>query len=350
MTNSSLVTIDGAHGEGGGQILRTSLTLSVLTGRPVKIENIRAGRSKPGLQPQHLAAVRASAAISAAQLGGAEIGSTQLLFEPLSHAVPGTYHFEIGTAGAATLVAQTVLLPLALASAPSHITITGGTHVPFAPTAEYLSEIYCPLLSVYGLEAQFAFPHIGFFPRGGGSVQLSIQPSAQLLPMTHTERGYLKSLTAQITTAHLPPDIAARGIAALRERLKLPAEVRIESREVPSSGPGAAVFLIAECEGVKAGFSGIGSRGKRMESVIAEACAAFDFWYQSGAACDEHLADQIALPMALVPALSRWTTSRVTDHLRSVLWVLQHFLPIEVHLEENFDGSGTISLHGAALL
>ncbi len=350
MTDQSLVTIDGSYGEGGGQILRTSLTLSVLTGRPVEITKIRAGRSKPGLQPQHLASVRAAAAISAADLDGTEAGSTRLRFNPQASATPGSYHFEIGTAGAVTLVAQTILLPLALAPAPSHVTITGGTHVPHAPTMEYLAEVYGSLLAEHGLRAVFATPNAGFFPRGGGQLDLQIKPTAELTPLIRTERGAMRSLTAKIVTARLPPDVAARGEAEVRKRLRLPGgELRVETHASASPGPGAAVVLIADCEGSRAGFSAIGARGKPMEAVGAEACDAFETWRRSGAACEEHLADQLALPMALIPAVSRWTTSRVTEHLRTMLWVLPQFLPVEAALEENKDGSGTVRLLGVSV-
>ena len=346
--NASAVTIDGSHGEGGGQILRTSLTLSVLTGRPVEVEDIRAGRSKPGLQPQHLASVKAAAAISAAEIVGAAVGSTRLRFMPQSAAVPGTYHFDIGTAGATTLVAQTILLPLSLAGAPSRVTITGGTHVPHAPTAEYLEHVYAQVLSKHGCQAAVSSPHAGFFPRGGGSVQLAIEPVQLLQPVTLTERGVLRSLTAHVLTSGLPPDVARRGEVAIRERLRsLPTEVTVVPRDVPSQGPGAAVFLLAICENGRAGFSAIGARGKPMEGVAGEACEALLAWYGTGVACEEHLADQLALPTALTPGTSQWTTSHVTEHLRTVLWVLPQFLDVEAGLGENEDGSGRVTMRGS---
>ncbi len=350
MTDTQIVVIDGSHGEGGGQTLRTSLSLSILTGRPVEISRIRAGRSRPGLQPQHLAAVRAAAAISAAQTEGAEPGSTRLLFAPQSRAAPGVYHFEIGTAGAATLVAQTVLLPLALAGEPSRVAVVGGTHVPHAPPTDYLSEIYATLLSSHGLDVDVAVPMAGFLPRGGGRIELNIRPSAGWTPINLTERGPLQSVTATVLTAALPPDVAARGMAALREGLvKVKADIRVTHRETSSLGSGAAVFLTAESETCRAGFSALGARGKPIEAVAGEAVAAFDRWHQTGAACEEHLADQLVLPMALTPGQSRWTTSKVTEHLRTVLWVLPQFLDVNISLEENADGSGTVGLRGVSL-
>lgn len=339
------VTIDGSHGEGGGQILRTSLSLSVLTGRPVEIARIRAGRSRPGLQPQHLASVRAAAGLCAAQLEGAEIGSGRLRFAPQAPPAPGAYHFAIGTAGAAPLVLQTVLLPLALASAASRVTVTGGTHVSHAPTAEYVERVYLPTLARHGLAASALSPRAGFFPKGGGVVQAEIGGGAEFGAVMLAERGELRALTALVLTAGLPPSVAERGIATVRQELgRLPVELSVETREAASVGPGAAVLLVADCEGSLAGFSAIGERGKRMETVAEETCRAFRKWWETGAACEEHLADQLVLPMALTGGESRWTTSWVTEHLRTVLWVVPQFLPIETSLAENPNGSGLVTL------
>ncbi len=331
--------IDGSYGEGGGQILRTSLSLSVVTGRPVEIVNIRAGRSKPGLKAQHLAAVQAAAAISAARTGGAEIGSGALRFAPQCRAVPGEYHFAIGTAGAATLVAQTVLLPLALADAPSRVTITGGTHVPFAPTADYLERVYLAALRRQGLDVRSSTPTAGFFPKGGGKLVLEIAPCSALSPAVASRRGQMRSVTAIIVTAGLPRTVGERGAAAVRENLGgLAAKLIVETREMTSPGQGAAITLIAECDGGPAGFSAIGERGKLVETVAAEACADFLTWWNTGAVCDEHLADQWVLPMALTQGESVWTTSQATEHLRSVLWLIPQFLPRNISLRDNADG------------
>lgn len=346
----SAITVDGSQGEGGGQILRTSLSLSALTGRPVEIIRIRAGRSRPGLQPQHLASVRAAAGLCAAQLEGVEIGSVRLRFSPQSPPAPGVYHFAIGTAGAAALVMQTVLLPLALAPDLSRVVVTGGTHVSHAPTADYLERVYLPTLARHGLAASCASPRAGFFPKGGGVVQAEVAGGAVLQPVTQAERGTLRSLTALVVTAGLPATVAERGAAAMRQALgRVAGELSIEMREVPSVGPGAAVLLVADCEGGLAGFSALGERGKRMEDVAGDACRAFHEWWETGAACEEHLADQLVLPMALTPGESRWTTSRVTDHLRTVLKIVPLFLPVQATLTENMDGSGLVVLQGGAV-
>ncbi len=342
--NTSL-TIDGSYGEGGGQTLRTSLTLAALTGRAVTLTRIRAGREKPGLKAQHLAAVRAAAAVCAATVEGAEIGSTQLLFTPNAPVASGVYHFDIGTAGAATLVMQTLLPLLALADGSSRVTVTGGTHVSFAPPAEHLTEVFLPLVAAQGLDAEMTLGSYGFMPRGGGSLTLTTPGSSSLRPFTLTERGPIQSVTAYILISGLPAEVGRRGAAAVEMALRgLPLTVSV--REVPSPGAGAAVVLIAECEGSRAGFSALGQRGRPMEAVAGEACAALKDWLNREAACEEHLADQLVLPATLASGTSRWTTARVTDHLRTVLWVVPQFLGVEAALTERDDGSGEVAVKG----
>lgn len=339
-----MIQIDGSYGEGGGQILRTSLSLSVLTGQPIEIQRIRAGRSKPGLKAQHLAAVQAAAALSAAQIEGAELGSQRLRFTPLCAAAPGGYHFAIGTAGAATLVAQTVLLPLALAGEPSRVTITGGTHVPFAPTAEYLEHVYLPALRRRGLRVSMTLSMAGYFPRGGGEIILETEPSV-LSPVTMTERGTHLAIKAHIVTSGLPPTVGERGAEAVREALgNVKAELMTEVHDLPSPGQGAAITLVAEGESGLVGFSAIGERGKRIETVAAKACAEFEAWHAAKGACDEHLADQLALPIALTAGESHWSVSRVTEHLRSMLWLLPQFLPLTIEIQQNKSAVDTISM------
>jgi RNA 3'-terminal phosphate cyclase (ATP) len=345
------IQIDGSYGEGGGQILRTSLSLAAMTGQAVEIVNVRAGRTKPGLQPQHLTAVRAAAALCDAALEGDFVGSARLLFRPQSPPRPDRYRFEIGTAGATTLVAQTALLPLAHAATGAHVTVVGGTHVPHAPAAEYLEAVFLPALRRAGLEARFAYPRAGFFPKGGGEIEIDIPGSPPSRPLDFTERGKLRSLTAFVVTGELPEHVAERGAAAVTEALRrVGRKATIERRDRPSHGPGAAVVLAAECDGGFAGFTALGQRGKPMEQVVKEACVEFMAWWKTGAPCDEHLADQLVLPMALAAGESRWTTPAVTEHLRTVLWVTRQFLPIEATLDEAPDGSGTVTLRGAGAL
>lgn len=344
------VTIDGSYGEGGGQIIRTSVSLAALTGREVEIRNVRARRSRPGLQAQHLTAVRAAASLCGATLHGAEAGSTTFVFRPEAPVSAGHYRFDIGTAGATNLVAQTVLAPLAHQSAPSRVVITGGTHVPHAPSADYLGAVYLPMLRRAGLQAAFVYPRAGFFPKGGGELDMTVPGAVSASPLDLSDRGRLKALTAYVVTANLPDHVADRGAAAIEKFMKgIGREVRMEKRRLPALDAGAAVCLAVECENGFAGFTGLGERGKPMEKVAERPCEEFIAWWKSGAAVDVHLGDQLVLPMALAPGESRWTTPAVTDHLRTVLWLVEQFLPIGVELEELREGPVMVRLHGAPL-
>ncbi len=346
------VRIDGSFGEGGGQIIRTSVSLAAMTGRAVEIINVRAGRTKPGLQPQHLAAVRAAAALCDARLSGDTAGSTSLTFEPQSPVAAGEYHFEIGTAGAAPLVVQTVLVPLAYAAGISKVSVTGGTHVPHAPPVEYLQAVYIPALRRAGLNISLSYSAAGFNPRGGGQIEVEIhnsstQPLPTMSPLNLTERGKLENLHAFVVTAQLPEHVAERGAATVERAMKAVGRiVVVERRDKASSGPGAAVVVAAQCKNGFAAFSSIGEFRKPMEKVAEAPCKEFMRWWKSGAACDERLADQLVLPMCFAHGESRWTTPAVTEHLRTVLWVVQQFLPIEAVLEEREDGSGEVRLQG----
>lgn len=342
-----MVQIDGSYGEGGGQIIRTSLSLAAVTGRPVEIFNIRARRSKPGLQPQHLTAVRAAAALCDAEMAGDAVGSVYLRFAPRAAVAPGEYEFDIRTAGAAPLVAQTALTPLAHAGGSSRVTVRGGTHVPHAPAAEYVERVYLPALRLAGLEASFRYQSAGFYPRGGGEVRLEVRPWEKGTAVRLEERGRLKGLTATIVTAELPEHVAERGAATVEKWAKgVGRRVTVERRDMPSRGAGAAVVLAAECEDGRAGFTALGERGKPMERVADEACEGFMTWWKTGAACDEHLADQLVLPMALLAGESRWTTPTVTEHLRTVLWLTQQFVPIEYRIDDRDDGTAVVTLRG----
>ena len=344
------IQIDGSYGEGGGQIIRTSVSLAAITGRTVEISNVRARRSKPGLQPQHLAAVRAAGTLCDAEITNGVAGSTWFRFAPKQAVRAGSFRFDIGTAGATPLVAQTVLVPLTLARVSSDVTITGGTHVPHAPTAEYLETIYAPALRRIGSPAEIGYSAAGFFPRGGGELRLNLEGAGTRGPHDLAERGSLTSLTAYVITANLPDHVAQRGAAAVEKFMKgAGREVRTEIRRMPSPGQGAAVALVAECSIGLAAFSGLGERGKPMERVAEEPCREFMAWWKSGAACDEHLADQLVLPLALTPGESRWTTPVVTEHLRTVLWVAEQFLPIRYEIIAEEGQAAMISLAGQEL-
>lgn len=342
---ADVIQIDGSFGEGGGQIVRTGVSLAAMTGRSIEIHQVRGRRTKPGLQPQHLAAVRAAATLCQARLAGDDVGSQFLRFEPQCPVVAGDYHFDIGTAGAAPLVAQTVLMPLAQAGGVSNVRVTGGTHVPHSPTVEYLEAVYIPTLQRAGLDIKSGYGSAGFYPRGGGEIHLQIGGSGTIAPLDLRERGALKELRAFIVTSNLPEHVAQRGAETVEQAMRaIGRKVLIERREKPSPGPGAAVIVAAQCEMGQAAFSSIGELRRPMEKVAQMPCQEFLRWWKSGAACDEHLADQLVLPMAFSSGASSWTTPVVTEHLRTVIWVVQQFINVAFKVDEHKEGGGTVSV------
>ena len=312
--------------------------------------NIRARRSKPGLHAQHLTSVRAAAGLCNAFMEGAALHSQRLLFIPSALSYSKEFNFDVGTAGATGLIAQTMLVPsLHLPNAPAKATLRGGTHVPMAPTSDYIEQVYLPLLRQMGAEIEFASPRAGFFPKGGGDIEF--QASGRLMsPLKLTERGRLTGIQVIFTTSLLPEHVAERGEVSLLKDLRgFGVPVAVEKRDLKSVGPGAAVLIVAETESGRAGFSSLGERGKPIERVATDALKAFQKWFASGYPTEEHLADQLVLPCSLVPQESVWGVSEVTEHLRTVLYVAQKFLAIEYELTEKSDGGGIVRMTGVSL-
>ncbi len=326
-----MVTIDGSTGEGGGQIVRTAVSLSAITGRSVEIVRMREHRQKPGLQPQHLAAVRAAAAICGATTAGDHIGSSHLLFEPTHAPSPGDYTFDIRTAGAGTLVLQTVLVPLILAQGQSVIEVIGGTHQPMSPTADYLQHVYIPALELFGADVTFEYGPAGHYPRGGGRLRAVVAGQA-LDPVTLIDRGSRLSLDAFVVTSRLAEHVAERGVATIAE---LVPDARHHVITGGAFSAGAAVTMTATFDGGLGGVSSIGRPGLPMEQVAADACRLLIAWEESGAACDERLADQLVLPSCFAAGTSRWTTPRVTEHLKTVLSVAEQFVKVRWTISRN---------------
>ncbi len=340
-----MLTIDGSYGEGGGQILRTALALSTVMDRPVLIEKIRAGRRNPGLQAQHLAGVKALAEITRGEVEGATIGSTSLRFVPTQIA-HGAYRWDVGTAGAISLVLQAVLVPLAFAPAESHITITGGTHVPWSPPFPYVEQVFLPTLQGMGFRVSLRLGRWGFYPRGGGVVEGTIEPSG-LKPLTLTRRGPLTGVVGLSAVAGLPIDIAERQRHRALARLSsLGVPCRIETISVEAPSPGTILFLLIRCEGGRAGFSSLGEKGKPAERVSDEACDQVLAYLEREGAADPFLADQLLLPMALAPGSSSMTTTRLTEHLLTNQWVVEQFLPGRVRVEGGVGQPGRVTIEG----
>ncbi|HEX9899816.1 MAG TPA: RNA 3'-terminal phosphate cyclase [Candidatus Methylomirabilis sp.] len=342
--------VDGAQGEGGGQLLRTALALSAVRGVPVEVHSIRARRKKPGLQAQHLTAVAALVQICRAQVEGASLGSQRVLFSP-GAVQPGEYRFDVGTAGSTALVLQAILLPLALAPGPSRVTITGGTHVPWSPPVDYLQHVVLPVLAGMGVTARLRVDRWGFYPQGGGRVVVEVEGGADLQAVSLLFRGGSTDLCGVSAVANLPRKIAERQRDRVLQRLQGEGRTaEIELIETDAPGAGSFLSLVAETAGIPAGFSALGERGKPAQRVADEAVdALFDF-LKAEAACDPHLADQLILPMALAPGTSRLTTSRVTRHLLSTVQLAQQLLgcPVQVGGEEGSPGQVTIEGAGGS--
>lgn len=345
-----MITIDGSLGEGGGQVLRSSLTLAILTGRPVRVHNIRARRPKPGLQAQHLAAVRAAASISAAEVTGATLGSQELTFAP-GPARPGEYRADIGTAGSTSLVLQTVFLPLALVAAPgsrdaagdgtgaSGLALTGGTHVPWSPCTHYLTLHWLPMLRRLGFDADIELLLGGFYPEGNGQVRASIRPVNRIAALRLPERGALKRISGISAVANLDLSIArrqrARALARLQGRHNL---VEIELLDLPARNKGTFLLLLAEFKHGAACYVSLGAIGKRAEQVADEACLWLEKFLAGAGAVDEHLADQLLLPLAFADGESLFRASRATEHLRTNAEVIRAFGAAEIEIEKEQGG------------
>lgn len=331
-TGTALI-LDCARGEGGGQIVRTALSLAAALNRPVTLTNVRAGRPRPGLRPQHLTAVRALAAVADAEVEGAELHSSAVRFVP-RQVRAGSYRFDIGTAGAVSLVFQALLLPLALADAPSRLVLNGGTHVPWSPPFHYLAATFLPALTRTGIRAAVSLHRWGWHPRGGGEIEAEIVPTprAGIRSFVAEPDGEHKPILGISAVARLPRSIAERQRRRAAERLAaagVTAEIAIED-DVPAAGAGTLVFL---ARAGQAGFSALGRPGLPAEEVADAAVEPLLAYLASGAAIDEHLADQLVPFCALASGESSFTCPTISRHLATVAWVVEQFLPVHIRLE-----------------
>jgi RNA 3'-terminal phosphate cyclase (ATP) len=326
-----MLIIDGSYGEGGGQILRTSLALSLVTRTPFRIERLRAGRAKPGLMRQHLTAVQAAVEIGAAKVHGAEVGSQVLELHPRDTR-PGDYRFSVGTAGSATLVLQTVLPALLLARAPSALVLEGGTHNPLAPTFDFLERVFLPLLRRMGVDVTARLDRPGFYPAGGGRFSVSIEPAATLTPLHLLERGELRARRATAMFAALPFDIARRELDTVRAQLGWDA-AWCRPLEVESAGPGNVVQIELESAHVTELFSGFGERGRPAEAVAEGVAGEAAEYLEADVPVGRHLADQLLLPLALAKSGSFRSLSP-TPHTRTQIEIIRRFLGTSFRCEE----------------
>lgn len=334
-------------------MLRTSLVLSVLTGRPLRITGIRAGRKKPGLRPQHLTVVRALAAICAGELRGDAINSQQLFFQPGGRPSGGDYLFDVGdaarggSAGAVTLIAQAVLLPLAFASHSSRVTLRGGTHVPWSPSFHYLRDVFLPVAGRIGCQAEAHLKAWGWYPVGQGEVELVIRPSRGLNSLEWMERGELAQVSGVAAVTNLPAHIPQRMASRANNLLQSSGITgRVEALRARGAAAGAGIFLTAEYTSGPAGFSSLGRKGLPAEKVAEGAWEDLIAHHQdSAAAVDPRLADQLIVPLALAAGDSAFTTSVITQHTVTNIHSVCQFLEAGTEVERRGEG-GTVRISG----
>lgn len=327
-----MLVIDGAFGEGGGQILRTSLALSLVTGTPFRIERIRANRKQPGLGKQHLTAVNAAAQVGSAHVQGNSLRSMELTFAPQQTA-PGRYHFAVGTAGSSTLVLQTILPALLTAPARSELILEGGTHNPLAPSFDFLEKTFLPMIQRMGVNIAVSLERPGFYPAGGGKFSASIEPAVRLSRLNLFERGVAKKCSAAALLSQLPRHIGERELHTLARELGWPARnLTIEELQNPY-GPGNALIAELECEAITEVFTGFGERGVRAETVARRLAGEIREYLEADVPVDRHLADQLILPMAMAGG-GAFRTLAPTQHTFTNIEVVKQFLDITVSITQ----------------
>ncbi|MDC8760952.1 RNA 3'-terminal phosphate cyclase [Janthinobacterium fluminis] len=337
-----MIELDGSVGEGGGQVLRTALTLSMITGQAFRITNIRANRPRPGLMRQHLVAVQAAAQVCGADVAAAALNAQTLVFAP-GRIRGGDYQFAIGSAGSCTLVLQTLLPALLYADAPSTVRISGGTHNPMAPPAQFLAQAYGRVLAAMGVEIGIELQRFGFYPAGGGEVLATVRPCAQLRRIELMERGERRAAYAEGFFAGIPASIARRELECVGAGMGW-GEAQLRMRGLSEEqGPGNVLLITLEHEHVTEVFAGFGEKMVRAETVAHNVVRQVRRYLASGAAVGEHLADQLMLPMALAGG-GRFTTERLSQHALTNAAVIARFLPIQISFEEG-EGLHTCHLH-----
>ena len=327
-----MLEIDGAHGEGGGQLLRTAVALSAIRSVPIRIVRIRAGRPTPGLAAQHVAALGAVAALCEGQVDGLEIGSQDVVFRP-GAIVAGRHAFEVGTAGSATLVLQ-ACLPVAFAApGPVTLRIVGGTDVRWSPPIDYFARVFLPLLHSMRGHVTLEVFRRGYYPRGGGVVEAAIEPVRGWGPLSLRERAAMTRVRGIAHVANLPDHIPKRMKHAAMRRLHGFADIKIEERVYAGEeavGQGGAVVLWAEAGPTILGANSLAERGKSSERVGEEAAGSLRTEMESGASLDIHASDQLVVYLALARETSEFLVREVSGHLATMTWLIPQFVPCSI--------------------
>lgn len=335
--------MDGSQGEGGGQILRSSLALSLLTGRPLRMHAIRARRRKPGLMRQHLTAVRAAVEVGAAEVEGDQLRSTELSFTP-GPVTAGAYRFSVGTAGSTTLVLQTVLWPLLVAPGRSSLVLEGGTHNPLAPPFDFVARALVPVLEAMGAKVRLELRRPGFYPAGGGALAVEIEGGRALRPIERLERGELRRAGATAMVSNLPVSIARRELQVVHQRFGWPRGDLVVQR-VDSHGPGNVVLVELEHAGGTTVIAGFGEKGVSAEAVASRVADETDGFLAAGVPVDQHLADQLLVPLALAGGGS-FRTVEPTMHTRSNAEIVERFLPVSIAFGDEGAGAWRVDVRG----
>ena len=349
------IVLDGSSGEGGGQILRTALSLAAITGKPFSIDRIRANREKAGLRPQHREAARAVARLCDAQLTGDEVGSARLEFRPRSPVRPGDWAFDIGTAGSTPLLFQTVCWPLALAGGPSTLTLRGGTHQDHAPSFHYLALVWASAVARLGFRFELALQAAGFYPEGGGEFSARVYAAHPMPPLDLRHRGTLRDVEVVSMVCGLGFDVAERQAARALQLLR-EAGIAAQAERVPMpsrASRGGHVLVVSTFQRARAGHGAVSARDRSPEQIAEQAVGGFRSYLEGGAAVDRHLSDQLLLPAALhaaglIPAppgivpTTRYTVDAVSKHLTTNAEVIRRFLDVEIAIVGREDGEGEV--------
>ncbi|MGQ9759241.1 MAG: RNA 3'-terminal phosphate cyclase [Candidatus Methanomethylicaceae archaeon] len=348
----TVLEIDGSYGEGGGQLLRSSVALSCVTGRAIKVFNIRGKRPRPGLQPQHVTALEAAAEVSGAEVQGLSAGSREVYFEPKA-IKGGNYSFDIKTAGSVTLVMQTLLPILSFADQPSEVTIVGGTDVPWSPTVDYFKYVALEAFRRIGVDATLELLRRGHYPRGGGRVVLRTRPIKPLSPIAAVKRGRILSVRGVSHCTSLPAHVASRQASSALKVLREGGirDVRVAEERTEGEDPGSGIALWAEVEGgLGLGADAIGAREKRAEEVGREAGAKLMAELKTGMAADRHLGDMLIIYMAMAKGHSKVGVSSLTLHAETMIWLTERFMGLSWTVERAGDGTAILHVDGAGLI
>lgn len=332
---TEIIYIDGSFGEGGGQVLRSALALSLVTGKAFRIDKIRAGRKKPGLMRQHLTAVNAAVEIGGAVVHGNDIGSKYLEFIP-STVKPGVYSFAVGTAGSCTLVLQTILPALLTASGRSELRLEGGTHNPFAPPYDFLAEAFLPLVDRMGPTITAKLERPGFYPAGGGCFRVTIEPVRALKSLEILDRGRIIKTEARALIAKLSKSIAERELKAVGSKLGWTRELLHVEEVEKTRGPGNVVLIEVQAENIAEVFTGFGMKGVSAEAVGKQAANAAAAWLEAEVPVGPYLADQLLIPMAIA-GYGKFRTLPLTKHTMTNIDVIKKFLNVGIEISVSED-------------